>query len=194
MDNLTSIVTLDGPAYSRTLRSAAGRADARIWTVQFVIDPRSDTDADGSVLGHLNALASASARGVDVRVILPLLSDEGASDLNAPAALFLLARGVHVRYYLPTRTRPYLHAKYTVVDGQVGFVGNCNWSPRGLLRETELTVGFRSGAICGDLERDFGALWDRSYCIPSGLVAHRRRYHRSLPERCDPRPRRTSLV
>lgn len=193
MENLTSVVTLDGPEYARALRSAVGQANLRVWTVQFLIDARSQADVDGSVLGHLHALAAASARGVDVRVILPLLADEGASDLNAPAALFLRARGVDVRYYLPTRNRPYLHSKYSVVDGRMGFVGNCNWSPRGLGRETELTLGFRSHAICGDLERDFEALWGLSYCIPSGPLTGRRRYHDSLPARCDPRPRRTSL-
>lgn len=93
MENMTSVVTLDGPGYARTLCSAISQARARIWTVQFLIDPRAKPDAGESVLRQLNALAAASARGVDVRVVLPLLDDEGASDLNGPAALFC-SRGV----------------------------------------------------------------------------------------------------
>ena len=139
-------------------------AQRRVWLVQFVIDARPEEDGALAVRSLLNALAAAVRRGVDVRVVLPVIDrDVGRSgDDNAPAAAYLAARGVSVRHYAPTRLRPFLHAKYVLVDEGIAVVSSANWTPRALILNVEVGVTMTSPTLVAELATRFERLWGTS--------------------------------
>ena len=142
-----AVAALSGPEFLVALRHAIDGAQTRIYVLQFVIDARPDEDRYGEVRHLLTALGEAVARGVDVRVIVPVVQALGDQpyDLNDPAARFLCARGVRVDRYAGHAPRPVLHAKLVVID-DLCFVGNCNWTPSAFRLNTELTVVIRSAS------------------------------------------------
>lgn len=87
-----------------------------------------DNDAAGRTF--VDALAAASLRGVDVRVLI----DGVGAKYSKPAIPGVLAqRGVRAELFLPTRAPAQLtyinmrnHRKILVVDGRVGFTGGMN--------------------------------------------------------------------
>jgi len=92
----------------------------------------------------LTALVSAALRGVDVRVIVPAVSDVGL--VRAAARSYypaLLRGGVRVLEFQPSM----LHSKTMVVDGRWGLVGSANMDIR------SFRLNFELGALV--LGRDF---------------------------------------
>ncbi|MEB3198251.1 MAG: phosphatidylserine/phosphatidylglycerophosphate/cardiolipin synthase family protein [Candidatus Sericytochromatia bacterium] len=79
--------------------------------------------------------------GVDVRVLVGGVKKVPA---NLPAARTLIANGVPTR----SQSKPYLHAKYIVADGQTAYVGSINFSTNSL-----------------DLNRELGMMLDDSGAI-----------------------------
>jgi cardiolipin synthase len=125
----------------------------------------------------LDALASASARGVDVRVILPAVSDLPLLKLAALARVRRWLRaGIRVFEYLPAM----MHAKYTVVDDDLCSIGTFNFNSAsvGLANEVNLLVR----------DRDFvsrAATWfeeDQARCgeVTERSMARRRPWARVL--------------
>jgi cardiolipin synthase A/B len=101
-------------------------AARRIWleTAYFIPEP-----------ALLQALVSSSLRGVDVRIIVPAISDVGI--VRAAARSYypaLLRGGVRVFEYQPCM----LHSKTLVVDGRWGMVGSANTDIRSFRLNWEL--------------------------------------------------------
>jgi len=87
----------------------------------------------------LDALADAAARRVDVRVILPAVSDLPLLKLAALARVWQWLRaGIRVFEYRPAM----MHAKYTVVDEDLCSIGTFNYNSAsvGLANEVNLLV------------------------------------------------------
>jgi cardiolipin synthase len=91
-------------------------------------------------------LAGVRARGVIVRVLLPIAS--------TPGARWLVAHGVAVR----ALASPYIHAKAIIVDGREAFVGSENLSSTSLDHNRELGILVR-GADVLVLRRVFSRDW-----------------------------------
>ncbi|MBM3984920.1 MAG: cardiolipin synthase [Planctomycetes bacterium] len=92
----------------------------------------------------MTALVSAALRGVDVRVVVPAVSDVGL--VRAAARSYypaLLRGGVRVFEFQPSM----LHSKTVVVDGRWGLVGSANMDIR------SFRLNFELGALV--LGRDF---------------------------------------
>jgi cardiolipin synthase len=113
-------------------------ATERIWITQayFAPDPR-----------FLDTLRGASRRGVDVRIVVPGLSDVGVV-LHASRSHYgdLLSAGVRV-YETPDTV---LHAKTAVIDGIWSTVGSSNLDYRSFLHNDEvnaIVVGQRFAAL-----------------------------------------------
>ncbi len=117
----------------------------------------------------IDALVSAVARGVEVRV---LLDDFGARKLNAVDRARLRAGGVHLAFYNLLRLDKWLnnlardHRKLLIVDGTVAFVGGAGISdvfdpvaaPNTRWRET---VVLAEGPVIADWQALFVESWAR---------------------------------
>ncbi len=113
------------------------------------------------------ALRLAAARGVDVRILLPRHSDVFFMPWAARSlAASLLKAGVRVFEYLPS----ILHAKVTVVDGEVT-LGSSNLNSRSLVHDLELDVDLTSENAREAVAEGFLAALARSREILPGDAA-----------------------
>ena len=91
---------------------------------------------DGRLLLHL---VEARRRGVEVRVVLTLESDEDITNrANRVTANYLLRAGVHVYLY-----RGRTHLKTLSVDGAWAYTGTGNFDPLSLRHDYELGIALR---------------------------------------------------
>ncbi|ANO53351.1 hypothetical protein BA177_17285 [Woeseia oceani] len=117
----------ESPIY-RAYLEAMQRTESRIWITQAYFAP----DETFTTL-----LGDAAARGVDVRLIVPGISDSAAI-LHASRSRYgkLLERGI--RIYETTGT--FLHAKTAVIDGVWSTVGSSNLDYRSFLHNDEVNA------------------------------------------------------
>ncbi len=120
---------------------------------------------DDAILG---ALTTASLRGVDVQVLVPVTGD---IPLVAAAARSyypeLLQVGVRIFEYGP----PVLHAKTLVVDEEVAVVGTANCDNRSFKLNFEVVVTAYDGALASELATSFFADVARAREVTSAEVA-----------------------
>lgn len=130
-------------------RDAFTAARRRIWMANsYFAPPRR----------MLRVLAEASARNVDVRVMIPAVSDLPLLKLAALARVWRwLIAGIRVFEYLPTM----MHAKYSVIDDDLCSIGTFNYNSAsvGLANELNLLVRNRElvSAAAAMFERDLAA-------------------------------------
>lgn len=117
----------ESPIY-RAYLEAMQRAQSRIWITQAYFAPDKE---------FMKLLGDAAARGVDVRLIVPGISDSAAV-LHASRSRYgkLLKRGM--RIYETTGT--FLHAKTAVIDGVWSTVGSSNLDYRSFLHNDEVNA------------------------------------------------------
>jgi phosphatidylserine/phosphatidylglycerophosphate/cardiolipin synthase-like enzyme len=113
----------------------------------------------------LDALVSASARGLDVRVVLDDCSFYPDSlRANLEAALWLHFQGVDVRLDPPAATT---HAKLVILDGETVVLGSTNWNYYALERNVEASVAIlRAPAVAAPFEAFFERLWEEARPLP----------------------------
>ncbi|MRX08957.1 cardiolipin synthase [Pseudoduganella sp. FT25W] len=100
----------------------------------------------------VDALIAAARRGVDVKIVLPGVSDSGLV-FYAGHAFYddLLAAGVKI-YQLKLAV---LHAKTAVIDGNWSTVGSTNIDTRSFLHNSELNVIVMGDAFGTEMEKAF---------------------------------------
>ncbi len=100
------------------------------------------------------ALLAAVERGVDVRILVPRISDVPLARWAANAVYArLLDAGVRVFEYLPRM----LHAKVVIVDGERATLGTANLDYRSLFQNCELNLISRDPDLCTRLQNQFDA-------------------------------------
>ena len=107
--------------------------------------------------GVLRALQRAAARGVEVRLLVPLESDSTVLDLAARAVFGpLLAAGVRI-----WQSRNVVHTKVLSVDDLFVSIGSYNFDHRSLAYNLEMVVNLVDDRIARDaaamLESDMAA-------------------------------------
>ncbi|GCE25352.1 hypothetical protein KDA_08360 [Dictyobacter alpinus] len=102
------------------------------------------------------ALSDASAKGVQVRVVLP--TSMGGQDYNLPGITAIKKHGVQVR----EDKKLYMHAKIIVVDQQKAFVGSENISTASLDKNRELGILVADTSILTTLTKTFQQDWSDS--------------------------------
>jgi cardiolipin synthase len=107
--------------------------------------------------GILRALANGVARGLDVRLLVPRVSDSRVIDLAARAVFERLLRaGVRI-----WRSPAFIHTKLLAVDESFVSIGSYNLDHRSLAYNLELVVNILDGscnaAAVGMLEEDMAA-------------------------------------
>ena len=126
----------------RAYLQALANARQHVW----VTNPYFLPDA-----GFLRALTDASARGVDVRLLVPEHSDVVAVDIaSRPILRALVKRGIRVFHRLGT----ILHAKTAVIDGNWSTVGSCNLDAMSF-QNLELNANIRDSSFAGELSQLF---------------------------------------
>jgi cardiolipin synthase len=96
------------------------------------------------------ALTSAALGGLDVRVLVPKLSDSRLVTWAARSYFDdLLAAGARVYEYGPRM----LHTKALLVDDELAIIGSANFDPRSFKLNFEVSVLFRDAAIAAELAR-----------------------------------------
>ena len=100
----------------------------------------------------INALVGAAKRGVDVKLVLPGVSDHGLV-MHAGRAFYeeLLTNGVKI-FQLQVAV---LHAKTAVIDGTWSTVGSANIDRRSFLHNYELNVVVLDAGFGRDMESAF---------------------------------------
>ena len=100
----------------------------------------------------VDALKAAARRGVDVKIVLPGVSDSGLV-FHAGHAFYdeLLESGVKI-YQLKLAV---LHAKTAVIDGNWSTVGSTNIDTRSFLHNSEINVVVLGDAFGNEMERAF---------------------------------------
>ncbi|AKJ30587.1 cardiolipin synthetase [Caldimonas brevitalea] len=130
------------PFYRALLRAIA-TAEQRIWvTVAYFVPTRR----------LLRALCAAARRGVDVRLVLPGISDSWAA-MHAGRAHYGRLLRAGVRIY--ERHDALLHAKTTVIDGVWSTVGSSNLDWRSFLHNAEANVVVLDAGFADALEKVF---------------------------------------
>jgi len=128
-----------------------------------VVDARPDEDECGEVRYLLHGLAEAAHRGLDVRVLLAevLVERPLATDINEPAALFLIKRGVQVRRS-PAASGVQLHTKAVVLDDEIVIAGAHNWTPGAFRLNSETSLVLRSEDCTAHVAERFETLWSKA--------------------------------
>lgn len=100
----------------------------------------------------IDALIAAARRGVDVKIVLPGVSDSGLV-FHASHSLYdeLLSNGIKI-YHLKLAV---LHAKTAVIDGTWSTVGSTNIDMRSFLHNSELNVVVLGAAFGSEMEKAF---------------------------------------
>ena len=122
---------------------AITRADRRVWLVTPYFVP---TEAARC------ALTSAALRGLDVRVLVPRISDSRI--VSAAGRSYydeLVGAGVRVFEYQPRM----LHSKALLVDGETVLIGSANFDNRSFRLNFELSLLLRDSFLASALEAVF---------------------------------------
>lgn len=130
-------------ALKRLFRQGLRHARNRVLltTPYFAPDPRT-----------YRHLTDAASRGVEVRLLLPAVSDNRLTQMAARFAYERLLRaGVRIHEYRP---RP-IHAKTIVVDGHWASLGTANFDYRSLFHNYEINYTTLDPAICTTLQTQF---------------------------------------
>jgi cardiolipin synthase len=117
----------------------------RFWLTNAYFAPRR---------GALPLLAAAAQRGVDVRLLLPGISDVPlVRHAGHGSYRYLLRRGVRIFEYRAS----VLHAKSFVADGWVSMVGSTNMDFRSFHFNAECNVVVLDATVAASLEERFEA-------------------------------------
>jgi cardiolipin synthase len=128
---------------ARAYQEAFDKANEAIWITQAYFVPDEV---------FLSALTRAAGRGVDVRLIVPGVSDSGMV-LNASRYFYarLLAAGIQ----LCENRESFVHAKTAVIDGIWSTVGSSNLDMRSFVHNDEINVVIFGAAFARQMEKQF---------------------------------------
>jgi len=131
------------PVYYTILLSALRHAQERIWLTSAYFVPTDE---------QLDALIAATRRGVDVRLLLPDMSDtEIAVTIQRSHYRRLLKAGVKIY----ERHEDVLHSKTVVIDGVWSAIGSSNFDYRSVVFNDEVDLLILGRKTGGEMESMF---------------------------------------
>lgn len=123
--------------------NALGRAQKNVWITQAYFIPDKDI---------LDELIQAASRGVDVKVLIPEVSNHVAADWVARSFYFpLLEAGVEIWLY----QNAMVHAKTATADGVWTTIGTANIDRLSMLGNYEINLEVRSRKLAEQMEKVF---------------------------------------
>lgn len=130
---------------------AINRASSRIWMTHAYFIPDDDM---------VEALKAAALRGVDVRLLVPAVSNHVVADwLSRGYYGELLDAGVRIFRY----TGAMVHAKTSTIDGRWSTVGTANIDRLSMTGNYEINVEFIDASMAAEMERIFES--DLTNCV-----------------------------
>jgi phosphatidylserine/phosphatidylglycerophosphate/cardiolipin synthase-like enzyme len=132
---------LGTPDYLEDLIYEIGRAEAFVYTSTYYVE-----DYPSNLL--LDALQNATARGVDVR----LMFASSTLSLYPDTEERLTSRGIP--YKIVSN-----HAKVTVIDDRIVYVGSANWNKNGLHGNWELSIKLNNPDTVKEAKEFIEAMW-----------------------------------
>ena len=162
LDNAAHGTNKTPPLASDALVWAPVDAEARL--VRLVDSAQKTISASTENLGDKamqEAFARAAARGVAVRLLVPLCDENSNPLRNVKFVAELDKKNVDARVMPPpaTHDQPYEHGKMIVVDGARAFIGSINFSENSMRRARELGVVFEDPAAIRAFTAAFDADW-----------------------------------
>ncbi len=109
---------------------------------------------------QIMTILQAKHKETSVRVLLPSLEQIPA---NSRSAYELVNAGVEVR----TFTKPYLHAKAAIIDGERAYLGSINMTTNSLDENRELGIIFRDVSAVLIMVEQFAADWENAQPLAS---------------------------
>jgi cardiolipin synthase len=148
---------------------AISRASHHVWMTHAYFIPDSDI---------VEAVKQAARRGVDVRLLLPAVSNHVIADwLSRGYYGEMLAAGVRIFRFQGAM----VHAKTSTIDGRWSTVGTANIDRLSMTGNYEINVEFIDSGFAGAMERIFET--DLSNCVELTAEAwDRRGVHRKFTE------------
>ena len=105
----------------------------------------------------VDAVVAAARRGVEVKgLVAPNISG------NKKSAQAVQAAGGQVRVL----SQPYEHAKATIVDGALVYIGSINYTATSMDKNRELGILTRQADIASQMEIEFASFWGHATNIP----------------------------
>jgi cardiolipin synthase A/B len=169
----TVLILPTGPAdrletCSLMYQQAIHSAKERIWIASPYFVP------DEAVL---SALHLAALRGVDVRIIIPEISDSAMVYYSAYAFVEeLLESGISIYRYQPG----FLHQKVFLVDDQLAGVGTANFDNRSFRLNFEVTALVHDAQFISEMEQMFEVDFDNSELMTLEAVRDKSIWFRGL--------------
>jgi cardiolipin synthase A/B len=139
---------------------------ALIQESQTTIDLQVENFTNNSIS---QALISAAARKVKIRVLTPLCSLNPNPLLNIPTLRKLSIDNIQVKV-MPnpsTAAAPYIHAKSMTVDQTKSYVGSVNFSNNSLNSAREVGIIFKNKAVSGSIKTEYDKDWLQAIPLPS---------------------------
>ncbi|MBF0291541.1 MAG: hypothetical protein HQK86_05230 [Nitrospinae bacterium] len=142
--------TFENYPIKRLYLSAIKKSRQRVWIAQAYFIPRRRL---------MKALIHAVRKGVDVRVVVPDVSDVALVDAAGWSALTRLIRhGVKVYRFEPSM----LHSKMAMIDGDWVTVGTANLDSMSLYWNLEINLVARGGTLVKEAEDVFAGYFAQS--------------------------------
>jgi cardiolipin synthase len=147
------VIPIPNRDYFPALYDALNNAQEKIHVFMFSARYYPDYPDDANTR-MLEELAKASARGIEVVIILDA-SDWNSNNTrrNQEFAEELRARGVEGVYYDPPDVTS--HDKLILIDDYITIIGSTNWSYYALERNNEASVLIKSKEVTGAFESHF---------------------------------------
>lgn len=149
--------------------TAAATAEKSIWIITPYFVPTHEFS---------KALRMASARGVDVRIIVPAINNHWFVK-RAAASFYEALRTGGVRIF--ERTEIFSHAKAMLVDGKIAFLGSSNCDVRSFRLNFELDLLVENGDFPAALKQQFLAELKKSREITDDEIFNKK-FFRKLSE------------
>ncbi|MDJ0765307.1 MAG: phospholipase D-like domain-containing protein [Myxococcota bacterium] len=150
----------DDEAYD-FLWSKIAKAHRRIWASVFIVNMSTASDDELRIRDLLKHLAYAKWRNVDVKVLVGQSTVGAIQVQTGTAAAYLQSMGIEARSFRSDEDIS-THSKYLVIDDDLIVVGSNNWSPGGLVKNTEDALAIKSADLNTALALNFLKHWETS--------------------------------
>ena len=148
-----TVLVINNQSYYEVALKLVQKANVSIYVIMYVLkyDPGDRADPANELVW---ALGNASARGVEVAVIL-----EGSVAVNQAAYDYFRAVGVNVTY---DQAHVTTHCKLMIIDHRYVLVGSHNWTESALWYNNEASVLIISEEVARKEEEYFNKLWEEA--------------------------------
>lgn len=163
--NAQNKTALTPPLTNPNLVWSPVNAEAKLSSL--ILSARSTIASTVENLGEatiMNAYVAAAAKGVKVRLIVPMCDKNSDPAFNYKFIPALVSRGVQVKVMPAPETpqHPYMHSKMILVDNTYAYVGSINFSFNSVMKARELGIIFGVPQMAAQIASVFEVDWNQA--------------------------------